>query len=89
MNKNIPLFKVYMNSEAPEAAADVLRSGFIGEGPQVKEFEKELNTRFNSSNVVLTNSATSAEHLIYHYLKKDRDLREEFTAGYAEIKWSK
>ena len=89
MNKSIPLFKVYMNSEAPEAAADVLRSGFIGEGPQVKEFEKELNTRFNSSNVVLTNSATSAEHLIYHYLKKDRDLREEFTAGYAEIKWSK
>ena len=48
MNKNIPLFKVYMNSEAPEAAADVLRSGFIGEGPQVKEFEKELLQTFKN-----------------------------------------
>ena len=42
MNKpeqSIPLFKVYMNPSAKDAACEVLDSGYIGQGPKVDEFE--------------------------------------------------
>lgn len=73
MNKNnIPLFKVFMSPNAKEAVGKVLESGFIGQGPKVNEFESELAKHFKiTTDKVLTfNSATSAEHLAYHMLKK-------------------
>jgi len=42
----IRLFKVRMADEAPDAVAKVLRSGYIGEGPKVKEFEEQLEQMF-------------------------------------------
>lgn len=88
---SIPLFKVYMSDRAPDAVAEVLRSGFIGEGPQVKEFEKELLSYFRAhktnSKIVLVNSATSAEHLIYHMLKSNRTLVEKNEWGWSETFW--
>lgn len=90
-NKTIPLFKVYMSPRAASSVADVLNSGFIGEGPKVKEFETLLSSNFktDSNTITLVNSATSAEHLIYHYLKKDRVLiKEEFPGiAYSSIDW--
>lgn len=90
-SKQIPLFKVYMSKKAPKAASDVLKSGFIGEGPQVKEFEGELRNFFglkdNQTDIITVNSATSGEHLLYHYLKKDRSFKNEFEWGYGEKKW--
>lgn len=78
MKKQIPLFKVFMSKEAAVNAGEVINSGFIGEGPQVKEFEKELSSYFESSkdnySLSTVNSATSAEHLLYHYFKKNREL---------------
>lgn len=78
MKKQIPLFKVFMSKEAAVNAGEVINSGFIGEGPQVKEFEKELSSYFDSSkdnySLSTVNSATSAEHLLYHYFKKNREL---------------
>jgi len=78
MKKEIPLFKVFMSEEAAFRASEVINSGFIGEGPQVKEFEKELSSYFDSSknnySLSTVNSATSAEHLLYHYFKKNREL---------------
>ena len=75
-NKTIPLFKVFMSQKAPSMVSEVLQGGFIGEGHQVKELEKELLTFFGSYNdeskIVLVNSAKSAEHLVYHMLKSDR-----------------
>ena len=70
MSYNIPLFKVYMSEEAPKAATEVLKSGFIGQGPVVDEFEKHLRNFFQNDYVVTVNSATSAEHLALHMLKK-------------------
>jgi dTDP-4-amino-4,6-dideoxygalactose transaminase len=68
-----------MAEEAPDRVAEVLRSGYIGEGPKVKEFEAQLKKRFASSNInrpfAATNSATSAEHLAYRLLLESRDLR--------------
>jgi dTDP-4-amino-4,6-dideoxygalactose transaminase len=66
----IPLFKVFMSEEAILKASDVLRSGYIGQGPVVDEFEYALQNFLSSDYVCTTNSATSAEHLLYHLLKK-------------------
>ena len=40
--KQIPLFKVHMSEDAIEASSKVLSSGYIGQGPVVDKFEKEL-----------------------------------------------
>ena len=58
--ENIPLFKVFMSESAPDAVADVLRSGYIGEGEKVKEFEKALGTHLGNPHVLCVNSGTSA-----------------------------
>lgn len=70
MDKTIQLFKVYMSKNAKNEVARVLDSGYIGQGPEVDKFEKILKERFKSDYVVTTNSATSAEHLALHLLKK-------------------
>jgi len=87
MHKQIPLFKVFMAPEAPKRVKSVLQSGFIGEGPEVKRFESELSNYFNIKNyeISTTNSATSAEHLLYHYFKKDRVLVENIFEGVAFV----
>jgi len=65
----IPLFKVYMSDNAPVEVSKTLKSGYIGQGPKVDKFEGMLRERFDHDYVVSTNSATSAEHLIWHMLK--------------------
>ena len=67
----IPLFKVFMSSNASDSVAKVLNSGFIGQGPKVEELELDLSKYFGqyNNNVLTFNSATSAEHLAYHLLK--------------------
>lgn len=66
----IPLFKVHMNPLAKEEVAKVLDSGFIGQGEVSKEFENKLKDYFKIDYLAVTNSATSAEHLALHMLKK-------------------
>lgn len=70
MEKTIQLFKVYMSNNAKFMAGDVLDSGYIGQGAKVNEFELKLKERFKTDYVLTTNSATSAEHLALHLLKK-------------------
>jgi len=67
----IPLFKVKMSPEAAIKSSEVLNSGYIGQGPLVDEFEAKLSSRFKNDYTVTTNSATSAEHLAIHLLKKE------------------
>lgn len=64
----IPLFKVAMNDDV-SMVTDVLRSGYIGQGPMVEAFEDKLKGHFRTNNIVTTNSATSAEHLAMHIIK--------------------
>ena len=66
----IPLFKVYMSEDVPEKVSKVLKSGYIGQGPIVDEFEKVLKSYFRYDNLITTNAATSAEHLALHMLRK-------------------
>lgn len=62
----IPLFKVAMSDSAPAQVEKVLRSGYVGQGPKVEEFERALADRLGNSNVVTVNSATSGLHLALH-----------------------
>ena len=67
---NIPLCKVFMSDEAVAASVKVLQSGYIGQGEYVTRFEEKLEAFLSVENAITTNSATSAEHLIYHMLKR-------------------
>lgn len=62
-SKVIPLFKVFMPSNAIRAMNKTLRSGYIGEGPRVKEFEAKLARWFGGRTPVAVNNGTSAIQL--------------------------
>jgi dTDP-4-amino-4,6-dideoxygalactose transaminase len=62
----IPLFKVAMSGSAAADVGQVLASGYIGQGPKVEEFERELAERVGNPRVVSVNSATSGLHLALH-----------------------
>jgi dTDP-4-amino-4,6-dideoxygalactose transaminase len=70
MNK-IPLFKVFMADEAKRNVADVLDSGFIGQGPKVEEFERLLREKLGVPYINTINSATSGLQLAIHLIKSD------------------
>ena len=59
----ISMFKPYINSRAIELASQALASGWVGEGPRVKEFEAKIGQRVGSSFPVAVNSGTAALHL--------------------------
>ena len=59
----------------------VLESGFIGQGPKVVEFEKLFSKSIRHARCISTNSATSAEHLALHLLKKPQDDWEGMSPG--------
>lgn len=68
--KQIDLFKVFMSPDAKVEVGKVLDSGFIGQGPKVDEFEKELKQLLERDYVVTINSGTSGLHLALSLLKK-------------------
>lgn len=59
----IQLFKPYVNEKAIELVSEVLRSGWVGEGPKAKEFEEQLGARVGATYPVCVNSGTAALHL--------------------------
>lgn len=59
--KQIPLFKVRMATNAAENVANVLNSGYIGQGPKVEELEQKLKEVLRLERPPITvNSCTSA-----------------------------
>jgi dTDP-4-amino-4,6-dideoxygalactose transaminase len=74
MEKNIPLFKVFMSSDVIDPLNKVLMSGFITQGSQVENFEHKLKEYFNNKNILTLNSATSGLTLALRLLiNKDDD----------------
>ncbi|VVB50474.1 UDP-4-amino-4-deoxy-L-arabinose--oxoglutarate aminotransferase [uncultured archaeon] len=61
----ISLFKVNMSPDAPALVAEVLNSGYVGQGPKVLQFEKLLDEYFKSR-VLTVSSCTHGLDLIYH-----------------------
>lgn len=65
----IPLFKVSMSPEAPARVAEVLASGYIGQGPMVERFEAALQQLLDlPAPPLTTNSCTSAIDLALHLI---------------------
>ena len=65
----IRLFKVAMAHEASKRVAEVLASGYIGQGPQVEEFERRFGELVGAPHPPLTlNSCTSALDLALHLI---------------------
>ena len=60
---NIPLFKPTVGYHEAEAVAAVLRSGWLGNGPKVREFEAAFADYIDTTYAVATNSCTAALHL--------------------------
>jgi len=77
-NKQIDLFKVHMAPTAAEEVAKVLNSGYIGQGPKVDEFEKNLQEYFNHDHLITLNSGTSGLHLALHLLKKPNEFQKDY-----------
>jgi perosamine synthetase len=65
---SIALFRPRISEEAIAAAADVLRSGWLGMGPKTEEFEREFARYVGSPHCVGLSSCTSAIHLALHVL---------------------
>ena len=63
--KQIPLFKVWTAPDAPDRVAEVLRSGYVGQGPVVDAFERALGDLWgvDPDLVVTVNSGTAALQL--------------------------
>lgn len=57
-----PLFKVFMAANASSYVADVLQSGYIGEGEVADQFEQEFS-EYVGADITLVNSATSGLEL--------------------------
>jgi len=61
--KDIALFKVFLPESVMEPLREVLLSGYIGEGPKVEEFERQLGPWFGNNNVLALNNGTAALQL--------------------------
>jgi dTDP-4-amino-4,6-dideoxygalactose transaminase len=77
MDIPINLFKVYMSKNASRAVEKVLNSGYIGQGPMVEQFEKDLKSYFDNDYVLTVNAGTSALHLAIHLLKTQENLSSD------------
>lgn len=66
-DKKIPLFKVFMPRSVEKPLLRTIRSGYVGEGARVKEFESLFEKWLGiKKGVLMTNSGTSALHLALH-----------------------
>ena len=64
----IPLFYPHVSAKMRKAVNETLKTRWIGQGPKVDEFEKEVSERFGNKTPILpvaVNSATSALELAY------------------------
>ena len=59
----IPLARPNFGREEEEACAEVLRSGWVAQGPTTAEFEKEFAAEIGVPHAIATSSCTTALHL--------------------------
>ena len=81
----IPLFKVFMSKTVDNTLLDVLHSGYIGEGPKVKEFEENLVNYLGNSNLVTLNSGTAGLHLAYQMTQNQEKPKGYYNNNQNEI----
>jgi len=76
MDWKIPLFKTYSDKDDVDAVSKVIKRGtFWADGPEVKEFEKEISKYIGTRYSLVFNSGTSALHaLLEVYDVKDQEV---------------
>ncbi len=63
MNSKIPLFKPYFDNEEVEEIKKVLDSGWVSQGPEVKEFEEKIANYLDVKYAIAVTNCTAALHL--------------------------
>jgi perosamine synthetase len=79
---HIPLLKPWVGIEEFEVLRDVVLSGWLSQGPKVKEFEEIIASFLGARYAVATNACTSALHLslLAHGIKRgDEVILPDFT----------
>jgi perosamine synthetase len=61
----IPITKPYFTKDEAKAVEEVLKSGWVSQGPKVVEFEKLIAEYTHTNYAVATNSCTSGMHLTF------------------------
>jgi dTDP-4-amino-4,6-dideoxygalactose transaminase len=76
MSKRIPIAKPYFDEKETKAVAEVLSSGWVVQGPKVREFERLFKDFQVCKHAVATSSATTALHLalLSLYIEKDDEV---------------
>ena len=59
----VPLLRPWLGDEEVAAVAEVIRGGWISQGPKVEEFETRIAEWVGVEHAVAVNAATSALHL--------------------------
>jgi len=64
-NKNIPLCKPFFDSEELDEIKEVLSSGWVSQGPKVKQFENQVSKYLDVKYAIAVTNCTSALHLSF------------------------
>jgi len=68
----IPLFKVYMDTSVDKAVLEILHSGWIGQGDEVKRFEHAISKRVGNPRCLGVSAGTHGLHLALRLAGIDR-----------------
>jgi dTDP-4-amino-4,6-dideoxygalactose transaminase len=71
-SQHIPLLRPWLGDEEADAARDVIKSGWICQGPKVEELERKIAALVGAKHGVATTSATSALHLALQVMGLER-----------------
>ena len=63
MTSQIPVMRPLLGAEEAAAAADAVLSGWVAQGPRVREFESEFAQRVGAVDAVAVSSCTTGLHL--------------------------
>jgi dTDP-4-amino-4,6-dideoxygalactose transaminase len=64
----IPVMRPWLEDAEAKAAADVVTSGWVAQGPRVAEFERDFSAHVDAGFGVAVSSCTTALHLCLHLL---------------------